>query len=85
MQHKQDQTYDQRDVNECGGYMKCEKPEQPKNDQDCGNYPKHILISLFLRGPIEDRAPATERLDRAEPKYCHVVDTLNQIFGTRPR
>jgi hypothetical protein len=32
MQHKQYQAHDQGHVNESGGHMKCEKPQQPKND-----------------------------------------------------
>jgi hypothetical protein len=48
MQHEQYQPYHQCNVNERAGYVKCEKPKQPKNDQDCSDYPKHIVISLFL-------------------------------------
>jgi hypothetical protein len=43
MQHKQYQSHNQGDMNEGGGYVKCEKPEQPKNDQNCGYHPKHFL------------------------------------------
>jgi hypothetical protein len=35
-------------VNESGGYMKSEEAKQPKNNQNCSDYPKHVLISLFL-------------------------------------
>jgi serine/threonine protein kinase len=35
-----------RSVNEGGGYMKCEKSKQPKNNQYCGDYPKHLFISI---------------------------------------
>jgi hypothetical protein len=28
--------------------MECEKSEQPKNDQNGGDYPKHFFISLRL-------------------------------------
>jgi hypothetical protein len=35
-------------VNESGGYVKREKPKQPKNNQNCGDYPKHVFISLLL-------------------------------------
>jgi hypothetical protein len=48
MQHKQYQTYDQDNVNESGGYVKSEKSKQPKHDQNCGEYPKHVFISLHL-------------------------------------
>jgi hypothetical protein len=37
-------------MNESGGYVKCEKSQQPKNDQNCGDYPKHIFISLIQSG-----------------------------------
>jgi hypothetical protein len=46
MQHQQDQTDDQHNVDEAGGYVKCEKSEQPENDEDRGDYPKHFFISL---------------------------------------
>jgi len=45
MQHKQYQPHDQGNMNERGGYVKCEEPKQPKNDQNCGDYPKHLFIS----------------------------------------
>ena len=35
-------------MNESDGYVKCEKSKQPKNDQNCGDYPKHVFISLLL-------------------------------------
>jgi hypothetical protein len=47
VQHQQDQADNQRDVNESGGYMKCEKPKQPEHNQNCSDYPKHVFISLF--------------------------------------
>ena len=36
-------------MDESGGHVKCEKSKQPKNNQDCGDYPKHLFISLRLR------------------------------------
>jgi hypothetical protein len=36
-------------MDESGGHVKCEKSKQPKNNQDCGDYPKHLFISLLLR------------------------------------
>jgi hypothetical protein len=53
MQHEQNQSHNQSNVNESRGYMKCEKSEQPKNDQDCGDYSKHVFISLF---PVENKS-----------------------------
>jgi hypothetical protein len=35
-------------MDETGGYVKCEKAEQPKNNQNCGDYPKHVFFSLSL-------------------------------------
>jgi hypothetical protein len=48
MQHQQDHAHNQGKVNESGGYVKCEISKQPKNNQNCGNYPKHFFISLLL-------------------------------------
>jgi hypothetical protein len=48
VQHKQDQADNQRHVNESGGYVKCEKPKQPENNENCSDYPKHLFISMFL-------------------------------------
>jgi hypothetical protein len=48
MQHKQYQTDNQGNVNEGAGDVKCEKSKQPKYNQNCGDYPKHVFISLFL-------------------------------------
>jgi hypothetical protein len=36
-------------MDESSSHVKCEKPKQPKNNQDCGDYPKHLFISLCLR------------------------------------
>src|SRR4029077_903078 len=52
VQHKQDQADDQGRVNEGGGYVKCEKSKQPKNNQNCSDYPKHVLLSLLLTARI---------------------------------
>jgi hypothetical protein len=46
MQQEQDQTDDQDNVDEACGYVKCEKSEQPENDEDRGDYAKHFFISL---------------------------------------
>jgi hypothetical protein len=35
-------------VNESTGYVKCEKSKQPKNNQNCGDYRKHVFISFLL-------------------------------------
>jgi hypothetical protein len=46
MQHEQYQADNQSRVNESGGYVKCEKSKQPKNNQNCSNYPKHVFHLL---------------------------------------
>jgi hypothetical protein len=48
MQHKQYKAYDQGNVNETSGYAKREIPKQPKNNQNSGDYSKHIFISTRL-------------------------------------
>jgi hypothetical protein len=47
MQYKQNHGHNQSNVNKRGGDMKCEKPEQPKNDQNCGDNPKHVSSPSF--------------------------------------
>jgi len=37
MQDEQYQTNDKHQVNERGGHVKCEKAEQPQNNQDYSN------------------------------------------------
>lgn len=54
MQEKQYDANNQGHMNESGGYVKCEESKQPKNDQNCSDYPKHVFVSLFLR----ERTPA---------------------------
>jgi hypothetical protein len=49
MQHKEYQPHNEGDMDESSGHVKCEKSKQPKNNQNCGNYPKHVFISLRLR------------------------------------
>jgi hypothetical protein len=48
MHHKQYQAHNQGNVNKRGGYVKCEEPKQPENDQNCGDYPQHFFISSLL-------------------------------------
>jgi hypothetical protein len=45
MQHKQYQAHNQGRVNESGGYVKREKSKQPKNNQNYGDYSKHVFLS----------------------------------------
>jgi hypothetical protein len=77
MQHEQDQTHNQDDVNETSGYVKCEKPKQPENDQNCGDYPKHVCLRVSEHEPIRDRLLPTCTLVRAGREFCNIVDTLN--------
>jgi hypothetical protein len=47
VEQQHDQADDENDVNQAAGDVKREKPEQPKNDQNCGDYPKHFFFSLL--------------------------------------
>jgi hypothetical protein len=46
MQQKHNQTHDESNVDQSTGYVKREKPKQPKYNQNCGNYPQHFVSSL---------------------------------------
>jgi hypothetical protein len=48
MQHQQYQANNQGCMDERGGYVKCEKSQQPKNNQNSGDYSKHVFISCFF-------------------------------------
>jgi hypothetical protein len=48
MHQKQYQAHDQGNVNESAGYVKREESKQPKNDQNCGDDPKHVLSPCDL-------------------------------------
>jgi len=48
VQHKQYQPHYQSNVDETGGHVKCEKSEQPENNQNRGEHPKHVFLSLVL-------------------------------------
>jgi len=41
-------------VNKSAGHVKCEKPKQPKNDKNRGNYPEHVFISIIERENLYD-------------------------------
>jgi hypothetical protein len=46
-------------VDEGGGDVKREKPKQPKDNQNCGNYSKHVFISYLsaaTRNPFVTRS-----------------------------
>jgi hypothetical protein len=47
MQHQQNQSHNQGGMNKSSGDVECKKSEQPKNNQNCGDNPKHNFISLF--------------------------------------
>jgi hypothetical protein len=52
VQDKQDQAYNKGNMNETGGYAKREISKQPKNNQNCCDYSKHIFISTRLNARI---------------------------------
>jgi hypothetical protein len=35
MHNEKNEADDEQNVEQAGGYVKCEKPKQPTNDQDC--------------------------------------------------
>src|SRR3981081_274578 len=47
MQDKQNQSHNQGGMNKSSGYVECKKSEQPENNQNCCDNPKHGFISLF--------------------------------------
>ena len=57
--------------------MKCEESKQPKNDQNSGDYPKHVFISLFLSA----RAPAFMFL----PTAVMLIRARETIYGRDSR
>jgi hypothetical protein len=48
MEGEEHNSRDQNDVNESRGNVKCEKSEQPKNNQKRGDYSEHMFSSFFL-------------------------------------
>jgi hypothetical protein len=47
VENEKDDAYGEHNVNETTGNVKCEKSEQPKYDQNCGDDSKHVVISSF--------------------------------------
>ena len=39
-------SHNEDDVDDSRSKVKCEKSEQPKNDQNCCEYPKHVFNSF---------------------------------------
>jgi hypothetical protein len=90
MQHEQYQAHNQSHVNESGRYVKREKSKQPKNNQNCCNYPKHVFISLLLgaRKALSSfsragrcllarwRSGTDGRLGKEKTNVCSVLNTL---------
>ena len=69
--------------------MKCEKSQQPKDNQNCGEYPKHILLLTsarkIIRDPVLTNCSGTsscagnQRADKTlttwKAEGCPIVDT----------
>jgi hypothetical protein len=94
MQQEQDHADYQDDVDEAGGHVKCEKAQQPENDQDCGDNPKHEFISLFsgagtsaMRSWLGPRMMAAARkcaalrIDGVGRAVCPVMNTFADYWG----
>ena len=94
MNHEQYQPHNQDNVNEASSHVKCEEPKQPKNDQNCGDYPKHfhlldveraIICDLILRNCSDASSHAGERcsdmrLGVWKTSFCPIVNTLAFYF-----
>jgi hypothetical protein len=46
MHYQQDDAHNQNNMNKSAGYVKCEKSQQPKNNENCGDCCKHIHTSF---------------------------------------
>jgi hypothetical protein len=74
MKHKQYKAYNQNDVNKSGRYVERKEPEQPEKDQNCGDNPKHVVISL----PSSARRLRKCKNNRREERslfYCGQFDS----------
>ena len=95
VEKQHDQADYQDDVNEAAGYVKSEKPNQPKNDQNCGDYPEHFLSllasrrervrELVLANPVRGACGVEElrtviRIVDVGAADCLVVDTFGFSF-----
>jgi hypothetical protein len=49
MNGKQHDSHNEDDVDESRGNVKRKKSEQPKNDQNCSEYPKHVSNSFYRK------------------------------------
>jgi hypothetical protein len=73
MQNEKDDADDQQYVEQAGGYMKCEKPKQPTNDQNCSNESQHDFFSLFPRAKL---SPLYIRAQRPSPSTAEFLAEL---------
>jgi hypothetical protein len=95
VEKQHDQADYQDDVNEAAGHVKSEKPQQPKNDQNCGDYPEHFLFllasrrervrELVLANPVRGACGVEElrtviRIVDVGAQDCLVVDTFGFSF-----
>jgi len=48
-------SHNQNDVDESRSYMKRKKSEQPKNDQNCSEHPKHVFNSFYGKVPANQK------------------------------
>jgi hypothetical protein len=49
VENEQDDPRYEHDVKKASGNVKCEKPKQPKYDQNCGDDSEHVFVSRFRR------------------------------------
>jgi hypothetical protein len=48
MENEHDQANDQQNVDEARAYVKCQKAEQPQNNQNQSDKSKHVFVSSSL-------------------------------------
>jgi hypothetical protein len=67
-------SHNQDDVDESRCNVKRKKSQQPKNDQNCGKYPKHVFSSFYRKvQPIRNQLP-----------LCSTGIRFSQVPGCRP-
>jgi hypothetical protein len=94
MEDQKHDTYNEDDVNESGRNVKCEKSEQPKNYQNCGNQSKHVFNSFYLKARESEiqlsrtaRMPTSRRIracgDHAARLGIWILFDMSQRRGFR--
>jgi len=81
VKQQHDQADHQNDVNEAAGNVKCEKAQQPKNDQNRGDYPEHFLFLLASSRERDSELVAAKLVDG--PGGVKELRAVVRIVGVR--